>query len=92
MDYNEVKNWMEFLRTRSGVDILPIYKNWSTKNPSIQGMWHLFSPELESCKKLMTPEEIIKNLHVLSEPESSQLTAEEELLDIADKQQHRLTD
>ncbi|KAF7236153.1 hypothetical protein EG68_10844 [Paragonimus skrjabini miyazakii] len=87
----EVFNWMELLRNRSGLDIMPIYKKWSTKTPSIQGIWHPFYSEDETDHPLLTPEEIVKNLHILSEPNTEKLhTAEEILMEVAHKQKLRL--
>ena len=42
MDAEEVCKWMEHLRTRSGVQIVNLRKEWHTDNPSIQGVWHPF--------------------------------------------------
>ncbi|TGZ70937.1 hypothetical protein CRM22_002916 [Opisthorchis felineus] len=90
MECEEIHNWMEFLRNRSGLDIMPIYKTWSTKSPSIQGMWQPFNSESEAdC--VLSPEEIKQNLHILSEPVCIDgLSAEDRLLDLAEKQQLRV--
>ncbi|KAG5449048.1 39S ribosomal protein L43, mitochondrial [Clonorchis sinensis] len=90
MECEEIHNWMEFLRNRSGLDIMPIYKTWSTKSPSIQGMWHPFNSE-SGADCVLSPEEIRKNLHILSEPvRIDEFTAEDRLLDLAEKQQLRV--
>lgn len=65
MSSEEISAWVQFMLTRSGENIMPIYKTRSTNSPSIQGMWSpLESPEQPD--NLMTPEEIIKNLDKLS--------------------------
>ncbi|BHF71360.1 39S ribosomal protein L43, mitochondrial [Sparganum proliferum] len=43
MSCEEINAWVEHFRTRSGENIMPIYKPRSTNNPSIQGMWTPFS-------------------------------------------------
>ncbi|KAF6771480.1 39S ribosomal protein L43 mitochondrial [Paragonimus kellicotti] len=87
----EVFNWMELLRNRSGLDIMPVYKKWSTKTPSIQGIWHPFYSEDGTDRPLLTPEEIVKNLHILSRPDTEKShTAEEILMEVAHKQKLRL--
>ena len=39
----EICQWVEHLRTRSGVDIVRLRKTWHTDNPSIQGIWTPFT-------------------------------------------------
>ena len=39
----EISKWIEYMRTRSGVNIQRIRKPWHTENPSIQGTWHPFT-------------------------------------------------
>ncbi|THD20361.1 Mitochondrial ribosomal protein L43 [Fasciola hepatica] len=90
MNCEEINNWMEFLRNRSGADILPIYKKWSTKSPSIQGMWHPFSEEFKNNTPLMSPEEILENLDRLSKCDCATESAEEKLTRIAHRQNLRL--
>lgn len=43
MPSEEVCQWLEHLRTRSGVDIIRFSKLWRTSNPSIQGQWTAFT-------------------------------------------------
>ncbi|CAH8667502.1 unnamed protein product [Dicrocoelium dendriticum] len=90
MDCDEVYNWMELLRNRSGLDILPIYKKWSTKFPSIQGMWHLFYHDQTNDTRLLTPEEIVQKLDELSQPPIKEVTAEDRLIELSKKQQQRI--
>merc|ERR1719342_1276301 len=42
MPAEEVAKWVEHLRTRSGVQIQRLKKDWHTDTPSIQGVWHPF--------------------------------------------------
>lgn len=37
---HEICKWTEFMRTRSGVEIVKLIKNQHTDNPSTQGIWH----------------------------------------------------
>ncbi|CAH8667511.1 unnamed protein product [Dicrocoelium dendriticum] len=90
MDCDEVYNWMELLRNRSGLDILPIYKKWSTKFPSIQGMWHPFYHDQTNGTRLLTPEEIVQKLDELSQPPIKEVTAEDRLIELSKKQQQRI--
>ncbi|CAH8444761.1 unnamed protein product [Schistosoma turkestanicum] len=92
MTCEEIANWINFLRTRSGVDIFPINKYWSTKRPSIQGMWHPFYEPLNNQKTLRTPDEIVRNIDQLCRTEQNELSAEEILLERAKLQQYRLSD
>lgn len=39
----EVCQWAEHLRTRSGHEIIRFNKPWHTENPSIQGIWTPFT-------------------------------------------------
>ncbi|CAH8447577.1 unnamed protein product [Schistosoma haematobium] len=78
MTCEEIANWINFLRTRSGVNIFPMYKYWSTKRPSIQ--------------VLKTPNEIVRNIGQLCQNKQNVLSAEEVLLEKAKLQQYRLSD
>ncbi|XP_018648073.1 putative mitochondrial ribosome protein [Schistosoma mansoni] len=92
MTCEEIANWINFLRTRSGVNIFPIYKYWSTKRPSIQGMWHPFYEPLYNQTILKTPNEIVRNIGQLCQTKQNELSAEEILLEKAKLQQYRLSD
>ncbi|BFY97744.1 hypothetical protein BsWGS_00784 [Bradybaena similaris] len=37
---HEICKWTEFMRTRSGVEIVNLVKTHHTDNPSTQGIWH----------------------------------------------------
>ncbi|VEL07920.1 unnamed protein product [Protopolystoma xenopodis] len=90
MEKAELASWINHLLTRSGYDIMPIYKKWSTKSPSIQGIWHPFMTHTDSGRAVLTPEEIISNLEHLSRCEPQSETAESKLVHISDVQKHRL--
>uniref|UniRef100_A0A095A461 Large ribosomal subunit protein mL43 n=1 Tax=Schistosoma haematobium TaxID=6185 RepID=A0A095A461_SCHHA len=92
MTCEEIANWINFLRTRSGVNIFPMYKYWSTKRPSIQGMWHPFYEPLYNQTVLKTPNEIVRNIGQLCQNKQNVLSAEEVLLEKAKLQQYRLSD
>ncbi|VDO73527.1 unnamed protein product [Schistosoma margrebowiei] len=92
MTCEEIANWINFLRTRSGVNIFPMYKYWSTKRPSIQGMWHPFYEPLYNQTVLKTPNEIVRNIDQLCQNKQNVLSAEEVLLEKAKLQQYRLSD
>ncbi|CAH8480935.1 unnamed protein product [Heterobilharzia americana] len=93
MTCEEISNWINFLRTRSGVHILPIYKYWSTKYPSIQGMWHPFYEPLNSRIPVQTPEEIVSKIRQLCRSgHENEMSAEEALLEKAKRQQYRMSD
>ncbi|KAH8853678.1 mitochondrial ribosomal protein L43 [Schistosoma japonicum] len=79
MTCEEIANWINFLRTRSGVNIFPIHKYWSTKRPSIQ-------------VTLQTPDKIVQNIRQLRQTEQDELSAEEILLQKAQLQQYRMSD
>ncbi|VDM25459.1 unnamed protein product [Hydatigera taeniaeformis] len=65
MSSQEIAAWVQFMITRSGENIMPIYKPRSSYMPSIQGMWSPYdTPDLPDS--LMTPSEIIENLRELS--------------------------
>ncbi|CDI98212.1 mitochondrial ribosomal protein l43 [Echinococcus multilocularis] len=65
MSSQEICAWLQFMITRSGENIFPIYKPRSSHMPSIQGMWSPYdTPDLPDS--LMTPSEIIENLQELS--------------------------
>lgn len=38
----EICQWVEFMRTRSGVQIVHLLQNNHTDTPSTQGIWHPF--------------------------------------------------
>lgn len=40
---DEIAQWVEHLRTRSGVEIERLMKTWHTDSPSIQGIWTPFT-------------------------------------------------
>ena len=42
MNKDQICKWMETYRTRSGVQITRLRKQWHTDTPSIQGVWHPF--------------------------------------------------
>nr|CAX70575.1 mitochondrial ribosomal protein L43 [Schistosoma japonicum] len=92
MTCEEIANWINFLRTRSGVNIFPIHKYWSTKRPSIQGMWHPFYEPLNNQVTLQTPDKIVQNIRQLCQTEQDELSAEEILLQKAQLQQYRMSD
>ncbi|KAK4472440.1 hypothetical protein MN116_003693 [Schistosoma mekongi] len=92
MTCEEIANWINFLRTRSGVNIFPIHKYWSTKRPSIQGMWHPFYEPLNNQVTLQTPDKIVQNICQLRQTEQNELSAEEILLQKAQLQQYRMSD
>lgn len=50
---DQICQWMEHFRTRSGVDIVRLRKNWHTDNPSIQGIWTPFTNK-DTAKNLTT--------------------------------------
>ena len=39
----QICQWVEHFRTRSGVEIVKLRKDWHTYNPSIQGIWTPFT-------------------------------------------------
>ncbi|ESO89811.1 hypothetical protein LOTGIDRAFT_150592 [Lottia gigantea] len=43
MPQEEICQWLEHLRTRSGAEIVRLRKNHHTDNPSTQGVWHPFT-------------------------------------------------
>ncbi|CAH8830425.1 unnamed protein product [Trichobilharzia szidati] len=93
MTCEEISNWMNFLRTRSGVHIFPIYKYWSTKRPSIQGMWHPFYEHMNGQALKQTPDEIAGNICRFSQAEQmKEISAEEILLEKVKLQQYRIRD
>ncbi|VDD74174.1 unnamed protein product [Mesocestoides corti] len=65
MTSEEISSWVQFMVTRSGENIMPIYKPRSSQAPSIQGMWSPYD-SAEQTDTLMSPSEIIENLHELS--------------------------
>nr|AFM74201.1 mitochondrial ribosomal protein L43 [Spirometra erinaceieuropaei] len=91
MSCEEINAWVEHFRTRSGENIMPIYKPRSTNNPSIQGMWTPFSSSHNSGRSVMTPSEILANLEKLSvcEFERDQ-SAEDYVRDLDQRQRRRI--
>lgn len=43
MQPDEICQWIEHLRTRSGAQIVRLRKQWHTETPSIQGVWSPFT-------------------------------------------------
>lgn len=43
MPADEICQWVEHLRTRSGYDIKRLLKYWHTHTPSVQGTWTPFT-------------------------------------------------
>ncbi|XP_075223499.1 mitochondrial ribosomal protein L43 [Lycorma delicatula] len=41
--YEEIKKWLNLLKTRSGMPAIRYRKLWHTDNPSIQGIWSPFT-------------------------------------------------
>ncbi len=39
----QICQWVEHFRTRSGVDIVRLRQDWHTDHPSIQGIWTPFT-------------------------------------------------
>lgn len=93
MTCDEIHKWVCFLNNRSGIDILPMKKFWSTKNPSIQGMWHPFYNSQINDVAIATPEEIVNNLAELSLSDTCfGKSAEEELLMKYEIQKKRISE
>ncbi|KAL3316332.1 39S ribosomal protein L43, mitochondrial [Cichlidogyrus casuarinus] len=85
----EIIQWINHLKDRSGYDIHETPKLWSTKYPSIQGIW----TPLETKEPVLSPKEILADLEELCacKSENQPPTAEEELIDLAHKQSGRLS-
>ncbi|GAB1604278.1 39S ribosomal protein L43, mitochondrial-like [Argonauta hians] len=55
-DKDEISKWVEYMRTRSGVQIQRLRKPWHTENPSIQGVWHPFTNTSPSLNVAQFPD------------------------------------
>ncbi|VDI11227.1 Hypothetical predicted protein [Mytilus galloprovincialis] len=42
MNKDQICKWIETYRSRSGVPIMRMRKQWHTDTPSVQGVWHPF--------------------------------------------------
>lgn len=92
MSSEEICNWLQFMITRSGENIMPIYKPRTSHLPSIQGMWSPYcTPDLPDS--LMTPSEIIANLKDLSKCDFPwEQTAQEYLQQLHETRQRQRND
>lgn len=71
MSSDELTAWVHHMLTRSGENIVPIYKSRATNSPSIQGLWSPYddcetTEEDGALQSLLTPSEIVSNIHSLS--------------------------
>ncbi|XP_046358488.1 39S ribosomal protein L43, mitochondrial-like [Haliotis rufescens] len=66
MPQDEICKWVEHFRTRSGVQVVRLRKQWHTETPSIQGVWSPFTnrdselnvtefPDAELSKAISAP-------------------------------------
>ena len=73
----EIRQWIQQLRSRSGHDIVQLKKMWHTDSPSIQGMW---TPFTNKDTKLNTTDFPDKDNFKFVEAKPS---AQEKLMDLA---------
>ena len=74
---DEIGQWVEHLRTRSGNQIVRLNKPWRTDSPSVQGVW---TPFTNKDPKLNVTEFPCKDL---SEFKQSEQSATERLMEVA---------
>jgi large subunit ribosomal protein L43 len=82
----EVGQWIESLRTRSGNQIVRLVNTWHTDSPSIQGIWTPFTNKDPKLNLVQFPSK------ELSDFQKKELSATERLLEIGRKlrEQERL--
>ena len=72
----DVCKWLEHLRTRSGVQIVKLAKNWHTDSPTIQGVWHPFLNKNPSLATATFPDPSLYRA-VAEEKSATELVLEE---------------
>lgn len=79
----QIKSWLEFLRTRNGQTITRLFNGQHTDNPSIQGIWNPFLNKNPKLSVLNYPSEQFQK------PIDAQPTATEQILELLKKQQQQ---
>lgn len=76
----EISQWVEHLRTRSGHDIVHLLRKWHTHTPSVQGTWTPFTNKDTRTNIAEYPDEELSKFRYRG------VTATEELLRLAREQ------
>ena len=76
---NEIREWVEHFRLRSGQDLVRLVKPWHTDSPSIQGIWTPFTNKNTTDNVTTFPDKELSQFVPIEK------TSSEKLLELAQK-------